>query len=88
MMKTDSKKLNHLSAILSYVYYQVKVGCFNLCKHVCWQAQKLLDEIVEKNLEIVRDPANIPDNNVALDECGIRLFKNAPLGIVFDHMGK
>ncbi|KAK4749438.1 hypothetical protein SAY87_026887 [Trapa incisa] len=57
-----------------------------LPKHYQIKAQKLLDEILEKKLEIVKDPTNMPDNNVVPDEGGIRLFKNAPLGIVFDHI--
>ncbi|XP_031396541.1 uncharacterized protein LOC116207642 [Punica granatum] len=58
-----------------------------LPKHYLIKAQKLLDEIVEKNIEMVRAPVDIPDNDDAVpDEGGIRLFKNAPFGIVFDHI--
>ena len=53
-----------------------------------WQAQKLLDEILEKTTEIVRDPIPILDGDHKTDEGGVRLFKNAPPGIVFDHIGK
>ncbi|KAM7250812.1 hypothetical protein ACFE04_022695 [Oxalis oulophora] len=51
------------------------------------KAQKLLDGIIEKTLEIVKDPVNVSDNHVSEDnQVGIRLFKNAPVGIVFDHV--
>jgi hypothetical protein len=48
----------------------------------------MLDDILEKTLEIVRDPIDVPDNDPKTDEGGIRLFKHAPIGIVFDHVGK
>lgn len=53
-----------------------------------WQAQKLLDDILEKSIEIVSDPIHDSNSNSAMDEGGIRLFKDAPIGIVFDHIGK
>lgn len=36
----------------------------------------------------VRDPVDVPENDPETDEGGIRLFKHAPPGIVFDHIGK
>ena len=36
----------------------------------------------------MRDPVDVPDNDPKTDEGGIRLFKHAPIGIVFDHVGK
>ncbi|BFG35796.1 hypothetical protein CerSpe_220700 [Prunus speciosa] len=60
-----------------------------LPKHYQIKAQKLLDEIIGKSLEIVNDPLiHLPDDEAVVDEdegC-IRLFKNAPPGIVFDHV--
>ncbi|GAV83515.1 hypothetical protein CFOL_v3_26962, partial [Cephalotus follicularis] len=54
-------------------------------KHYQIKAQKLLDDIVEKTLVTVKDPIQVPDND-PMNEGGIRLFKNSPLGIVFDHI--
>ncbi|CAB4314504.1 unnamed protein product [Prunus armeniaca] len=60
-----------------------------LPKHYQIKAQKILDEIIGKSLEIVNDPLiHLPDDEAVVDEdegC-IRLFKNAPPGIVFDHV--
>lgn len=52
-----------------------------------FQAQKLLDEIIENTIVMVDDPIHLSDNEET-NESGIRLFKHAPPGIVFDHMGK
>ncbi|KAK7853565.1 hypothetical protein CFP56_035533 [Quercus suber] len=49
-------------------------------------AQKILDDILEKTLVTVRDPVDVPENDPETDEGGIRLFKHAPPGIVFDHI--
>ncbi|XP_009354620.2 uncharacterized protein LOC103945754 [Pyrus x bretschneideri] len=61
-----------------------------LPKHYQIKAQKILDEIIGKNLEIVSDPLiHLPDDEPMGDneeEGCIRLFKNAPPGIVFDHV--
>ncbi|KAM1291785.1 hypothetical protein ACFX13_019169 [Malus domestica] len=61
-----------------------------LPKHYQIKAQKILDEIIGKNLEIVSDPLiHFPDDEPMGDneeEGCIRLFKNAPPGIVFDHV--
>lgn len=37
---------------------------------------------------MVKDPINIPETDPMNEEGGIRLFKNAPPGIVFDHISK
>uniref|UniRef100_A0A5B7BYV5 Uncharacterized protein n=1 Tax=Davidia involucrata TaxID=16924 RepID=A0A5B7BYV5_DAVIN len=66
----DDQVTNHKPQILKH--YQIK-------------AQKLLDDILEKTIETVRDPIHAPDNNTVINEGGIRLFKHAPPGIVFDH---
>ncbi|XP_057978736.1 uncharacterized protein LOC131165084 [Malania oleifera] len=50
------------------------------------KAQKLLDDILEKTIEIVRHPIHGSDDDPAVNEGGIKLFKHSPLGIVFDHM--
>lgn len=54
------------------------------------QAQKLLDDIIGKSLEMVSTPMDVPDDEAVVneEEGVIRLFKNAPPGIVFDHVGK
>ncbi|KAL2322836.1 hypothetical protein Fmac_027215 [Flemingia macrophylla] len=53
-------------------------------KHYQFKAQKLLSEILENTLQIVRKPVPVVDEDPKINECGIRLFKHAPPGIVFD----
>ncbi|KAK9670261.1 hypothetical protein RND81_13G189900 [Saponaria officinalis] len=58
-------------------------------KHYQLKAQKTLDDILEKSLFMVKDsdPVNadvIEDDPVANGD-GVRLFKQAPVGILFDH---
>lgn len=48
----------------------------------------MLDEILESTLEITMDPVHVFDDDPMTNEGGIRLFKNAPPGIVFDHIGR
>ncbi|KAG8384274.1 hypothetical protein BUALT_Bualt04G0101400 [Buddleja alternifolia] len=50
------------------------------------KAQKMLDEILEKSIEVVTDSAHVLDENPAVNDNGVRLFKRAPPGIVFDHL--
>lgn len=50
------------------------------------KAQKMLDEILESTLEITTNPIHVFDHDPMTNEGGIRLFKNAPPGIVFDHI--
>ncbi|XP_004288251.1 PREDICTED: uncharacterized protein LOC101312672 [Fragaria vesca subsp. vesca] len=58
-----------------------------LPKHYQIKAQKLLDDIVGKSLEIVHSSIPELDDEAVSneEEAGVRLFKNAPRGIVFDH---
>ncbi|KAJ6808368.1 uncharacterized protein M6B38_166670 [Iris pallida] len=51
------------------------------------KAQKLLDDLVGKNLELVQSSIPPTDNNHKSDEGGIRLFRKAPLGILVDPIG-
>ncbi|KAH7847916.1 hypothetical protein Vadar_031593 [Vaccinium darrowii] len=56
-------------------------------KHYQIKAQKLLDGILEKTIEIVgEDPICILDDDSMISGGGVRLFKHAPPGIVFDHI--
>jgi len=56
-------------------------------KHYQIKAQKLLDGILEKTIEIVgEDPIHILDDDSTISGGGVRLFKHAPPGIVFDHI--
>ncbi|KAG5528435.1 hypothetical protein RHGRI_029197 [Rhododendron griersonianum] len=56
-------------------------------KHYQIKAQKLLDGILEETIEIVgADCIHILDEDPMNSEGGVRLFKHAPPGIVFDHM--
>ncbi|XP_004148026.1 uncharacterized protein LOC101203340 [Cucumis sativus] len=64
---------------------------FNLCaqppKQYQIKAQKLLDNILETTLELVEHSNSVPcDDDSKSSEGGIRLFKNAPVGVVFDHV--
>lgn len=45
--------------------------------------------MLEKSLVFVKDtnPIGIIKDNPEVNEGGVRLFKNSPLGIVFDHRG-
>ncbi|KAI4382116.1 hypothetical protein MLD38_008118 [Melastoma candidum] len=65
-----------------------EAGCkiqTQLPKHYQIKAQKLLDDILEKNLVMIKDPIEFPDIGKEGDRGGIRLFKKAPPGILFDH---
>lgn len=49
--------------------------------------KKLLNEMVEKSLDFVKDPpVHIPEDKPEND-CGVRLFKRCSTGIIFDHVG-
>ncbi|KAK1275879.1 hypothetical protein QJS04_geneDACA001707 [Acorus gramineus] len=48
------------------------------------KAQKLLEGILDKSLVMVKDPIPCSDENPQENEVGIRLFQNAPSGIIFD----
>ncbi|KAJ4960495.1 hypothetical protein NE237_020405 [Protea cynaroides] len=48
------------------------------------QAQKLLEDLLDKSLVVVRKPFPNLDDDHLLDEGGIQLFRQAPPGIVFD----
>ncbi|XP_002525274.2 uncharacterized protein LOC8283367 isoform X1 [Ricinus communis] len=54
-------------------------------KHYQLKAQKLLDDILGKTLEMVSEPADVPGNPI-VEDGGVRLFKHSPAGIVFDHI--
>ncbi|XP_011035665.1 PREDICTED: uncharacterized protein LOC105133394 isoform X1 [Populus euphratica] len=57
-------------------------------KHYQIKAQKCLDIILERTLEMVRDPIPVSDNDRDANDVGVRLFKHSPAGIVFDHLDK
>ncbi|KAJ4960188.1 hypothetical protein NE237_020098 [Protea cynaroides] len=48
------------------------------------KAQKLLEDLLDKSLVVVRKPFPNLDDDHLLDEGGIQLFRQAPPGIVFD----
>ncbi|XP_019173316.1 PREDICTED: uncharacterized protein LOC109168915 [Ipomoea nil] len=55
-------------------------------KHYQIKAQKLLEDIIEKTIEVVSDTGDVMlEEPIRSSEGGIRLFKHAPAGIVFDH---
>ncbi|XP_041026939.1 uncharacterized protein LOC121267133 [Juglans microcarpa x Juglans regia] len=55
-------------------------------KYYQLKAQKLLDDMLGKKLEMVRDSIDAPHKDPEIDEGGIHLFKHAPRGIVFDYI--
>ncbi|GMH24051.1 hypothetical protein Nepgr_025894 [Nepenthes gracilis] len=59
-------------------------------KHYQIKAQNALDNILKKTLVMVKDPICAEDNehDPGSGGGGIRLFKGAPPGIVFDHIDK
>ncbi|KAF5763633.1 hypothetical protein HanXRQr2_Chr15g0682651 [Helianthus annuus] len=51
------------------------------------KAQKLLDDILEKSIKVVRkEPTEVAENHSISNEGGIRLFRDAPRGILFDRV--
>ncbi|KAL4568784.1 hypothetical protein LXL04_024400 [Taraxacum kok-saghyz] len=49
------------------------------------KGQKLLDAILEKSLQIVRQsPNKVAENDSIANGGGVRLFRDAPVGILFD----
>ncbi|XP_054809213.1 uncharacterized protein LOC129311170 [Prosopis cineraria] len=54
-------------------------------KHYQVKAQTLLNDILENTLEVVKQPVPVLDEDPDIPEGGIRLFKHAKPGIVFDH---
>ncbi|XVF17524.1 hypothetical protein REPUB_Repub10bG0130300 [Reevesia pubescens] len=55
-------------------------------KHYQIKAQKLLDDMLEKTLMIVKDATDVPSDDSVVNEGGVRLFKNSTPGIVFDRV--
>lgn len=47
----------------------------------------MLDDLLEKSLEIVKCPIFSAEGNHQEDDKGVQLFRQAPLGIVFNHLG-
>ncbi|CAA3017847.1 Hypothetical predicted protein [Olea europaea subsp. europaea] len=55
-------------------------------KHYQIKAQRLLDDILERTIEVVRHTDQpISEKDPSIIE-GVRLFKHTPRGIVFDHL--
>ncbi|KAI7729266.1 hypothetical protein M8C21_028444 [Ambrosia artemisiifolia] len=51
------------------------------------KAQKLLDDMLEKSLQVVRkEPTEVAENHSISNGGGVRLFRDAPCGIVFDRI--
>ncbi|KAH7566699.1 hypothetical protein JRO89_XS08G0218100 [Xanthoceras sorbifolium] len=55
-------------------------------KHYQIKAQKILDDLLEKRLEMVRDHVHAADTDHLNNDGGVRLFKKSSPGIVFDHI--
>ncbi|XP_047315483.1 uncharacterized protein LOC124919303 [Impatiens glandulifera] len=55
-------------------------------KHYQIKALKLLEEMLDKSIEVVSDPTeDVISIDHVVEESGVRLFRTAPSGIVFDH---
>ncbi|KAK4416334.1 hypothetical protein Salat_2458900 [Sesamum alatum] len=54
-------------------------------KHYQIKALKLLDNILDKTIEVVAESTLVLEKDPAPNDAGVRLFKQAPRGIVFDH---
>lgn len=51
------------------------------------KAQKLLDDLLEKSIQVVQmQPTKVIENHSMTNGGGVRLFRDAPPGIVFDHV--
>ncbi|KAI3503012.1 hypothetical protein L1887_31446 [Cichorium endivia] len=51
------------------------------------KAQKLLDDILEKTIEVVKpQPTKVAENHSNVNGGGVRLFRDAPPGILFDQI--
>ncbi|KAJ4714726.1 Ribose-5-phosphate isomerase A [Melia azedarach] len=84
---TSAKPVSHSTSNTEYDSDEEQQRNPQKLKHYQIKAQKLLDGILEKSLEMVRDPAvHILDNGHVKNEGIVRLFKNSPPGIVFDHI--
>ncbi|XP_057784455.1 uncharacterized protein LOC131001850 isoform X2 [Salvia miltiorrhiza] len=53
-------------------------------KHYQIKAGRLLEDILDKTIEMVSEEALIVEEDPAAEDAGVRLFRNAPHGIVFD----
>ncbi|XP_042022730.1 uncharacterized protein LOC121770004 [Salvia splendens] len=53
-------------------------------KHYQIKAGRLLEDLLDKTLEVVSERAPIVEEDPAPEDAGVRLFRTAPLGIVFD----
>ncbi|KAL7101510.1 hypothetical protein ACP275_08G058300 [Erythranthe tilingii] len=53
-------------------------------KHYQIKAQKMLDDLIEKSIEVVTDKSQMLEKDPPISDAGVRLFRNAPSGIVFD----
>ncbi|URD98355.1 hypothetical protein MUK42_31993 [Musa troglodytarum] len=51
------------------------------------KAQKILDDLLDRSLVMVRNPIPSVDEFPQSDEAGIRLFSNSPAGIISDPVG-
>ncbi|KAL8143613.1 hypothetical protein V2J09_016645 [Rumex salicifolius] len=57
--------------------------------HFQQKLQKALHGMLDERLEMVRNPINSMDEECPISsEGGVRLFKRAPAGIIFDHVEK
>ncbi|XP_011099375.1 uncharacterized protein LOC105177819 isoform X2 [Sesamum indicum] len=55
-------------------------------KHYQIKALKLLDDLLDKTIEVVTNTTPVLEKDPAENDAGVRLFKDASPGIVFDHI--
>ncbi|KAH9712369.1 hypothetical protein KPL71_020025 [Citrus sinensis] len=82
---TTAKSVAHSASNIEYGYENDQQHKPHKLKHYHIKAQKLLDEILDKSLEMTRD-VPVPDNDQVINEGVLQLFKHSPPGIVFDHI--
>ncbi|RWW51241.1 hypothetical protein BHE74_00042432 [Ensete ventricosum] len=74
-----------LYQIKFYVLVCPSSCCDNSYDH--WQAQKILDDLLDRSLVMVRNPIPSIDECPQSDEAAIRLFSSSPAGIILDPVG-
>lgn len=79
---TTAKSVTHSTSNIEYDYESDQQHKPRKLKQYQIKAQKLLDEILDKSLEMAMD-VHVPNNDRVINEGVLRLFKHSPPGIVF-----
>ncbi|GER53745.1 Sec-independent protein translocase protein TatA [Striga asiatica] len=78
--RTENKNPKNLNITKSSFKHNFDIKFINL------QAQKLLEDMLDKEIEVVSYTTHSVDENRAFNDVGVRLFRRAPAGIVFDRL--